>query len=173
MNGTTEIAKLQWMELNHCCEGVARQGTYHRVLTSLGCQIHIKKFRAVTLRNFNEWILLRMHKTPHGAFKPQLLIRTSLLHRSSWTRPFPFYKPKIIGVNNHRTFFSPINSHTCMHTYLLFLMYNLPYLCEPLCNLLLEGSKVARQVLQHLVHFFNLFLPQKYKRSKLKTQVFN
>ena len=57
-----------------------------------------------------------IHETHHGALKPQLLIRTSLLHRSSWDGPF--YKPKIIGVNNHRTFFSPINSHTYLHTYL-------------------------------------------------------
>ena len=53
--------------------------------------------------------------TYHGVLKPQL-IRTSLLHRSSWNGPF--YKPKIIGVNNHRTFFLPsIHTHTCIHTF--------------------------------------------------------
>ena len=112
-----------------------------------------------------------IHETHHGALKPQLLIRTSLLHRSSWDGPF--YKPKIIGVNNHRTFFSPINSHTYLHTYLLLLVHDLLQLCERLCKLLLQCSMVGRQVLQQFVHFFNLFLPQKYKRSKLKTQVFN
>ena len=170
MNGTKGKVKLIARELNHCCERIPWQGTYHRVLTSLACQIRSLKIRVVTLRNFNEWILLCLHETNHGAFKPHLLIRTALLHIFM---DGPFYKPKIMGVNHHRTYFSPINSHTCMHTYHLLLVHDLSQLCELLCKQLLQCSMFARQVLQQLVHFLNPFLPQKYNRSKLKTQVFN
>ena len=51
-----------------------------------------------------------MESTARNIDKPQLLIRTSLLHTFSWDGPL--YKP------NNRTFFLPsIHTHTCIHTF--------------------------------------------------------